>query len=57
VRGEALQGLVGKPESKRPLARPIVEGMIALRWIFRKWVMGVWAGLSWFKIEASGRHL
>jgi hypothetical protein len=29
--------LVGKPEGKRPLGRPSVDGRIILRWIFRKW--------------------
>ena len=31
--------LLGKPEGKRPL----VDGRIILRWIFRKWDMGAWA--------------
>ena len=29
--------LVRKPEGKRPLGRPDVDGRIILRWIFRKW--------------------
>ena len=29
--------LVGKPEGKRPLGDPDVDGRIILRWIFRKW--------------------
>ena len=29
--------LVGKPEGKRPLGRPDVDGRIILRWIFGKW--------------------
>jgi hypothetical protein len=29
--------LVGKPEGKRPLGRP----KIILRWVFRKWDVGV----------------
>jgi len=33
--------LVGKPEGKRPLGDPDVDGRIILRWIFRKWE-GVW---------------
>ena len=28
--------LVGKPEGKRPLGRPSVDGRIILRWIFEK---------------------
>jgi hypothetical protein len=42
--------LVGKPEGRRPLERPGVDGTIILRWIFRKWDVGVWTGLSWFRI-------
>jgi hypothetical protein len=37
--------LVGKPEEKRPLVRPGVDGKIILRWIFRKWDVGAWTGL------------
>ena len=33
--------LVGKPEGKRPLGDPDVDGRIILRWIFRKWE-GLW---------------
>jgi hypothetical protein len=34
-----------------------VEGRIILRRIFRKWDVGVWTGLSWFRIETGGGHL
>jgi len=36
--------LVGKPEEKRHSGYPGVEGRIILRWIFRKWDVGMWAG-------------
>jgi len=42
--------LVGKPEGKRPLGR------IILRWIFRKWYVGVWTGSSWLRIGTGGGH-
>ena len=29
--------IVGKPEGKRPLGDPDVDGRIILRWIFGKW--------------------
>jgi hypothetical protein len=29
--------LVGKPEGKRPLGNPNIDGRIILRLIFRKW--------------------
>jgi hypothetical protein len=32
-----------------------VDGI--LRWLFRKWDVGVWTGLSWLRIETDGRHL
>jgi hypothetical protein len=31
-----------------------VDGRITLRWIFRKWNVGVWTGLSWFRIGTGG---
>ena len=37
--------LVGKPEGKRSLGRPDVDGRIILRWIFRK-LEGV-VGTGW----------
>jgi hypothetical protein len=28
-----------------------LDGRIILRWIFRKWDVGVWTGLGWLRIE------
>jgi len=36
---------------------PGVDGRIILRWIFRKWDVGVWTGSSWLRIGAGGGHL
>jgi hypothetical protein len=36
---------------------PDIDGRIIFRWIFRKWDVGVWTGLSWLRIETSGGHL
>jgi hypothetical protein len=36
--------LVRKPEEKRPFEDPRIDGRIILRWIFRKWDVGVWTG-------------
>jgi hypothetical protein len=35
---------------------PGIAGRI-LEWIFMKCDVEVWNGLSWFRIEAGGRHL
>jgi hypothetical protein len=34
-----------------------VDGRIILRWIFRKWNVVVWTGLSWLRIETGIGHL
>jgi hypothetical protein len=49
--------LVGNPEGKKQLGRPGVGGRIILKRIFRKWYVGVWAGLRWVRIETGGGHL
>ena len=36
---------------------PGVVGRIILRWIFRKWDVGVWTGSSWLRIGTGGGHL
>jgi hypothetical protein len=33
-----------------------VDGMIVLRWIFKKWD-GAWTGLIWLRMEASGGYV
>jgi hypothetical protein len=44
-RKDAYKVLVGKPQGKRPLGRPKIDGMIILRRIFRTWDVGAWTGL------------
>jgi hypothetical protein len=34
-----------------------LDGRIILRWILRKWDVGVWTGSSWLKIGTGGGHL
>jgi hypothetical protein len=50
--------LVGKPEGKRPLGDPDVDGRIILRWIFKKWE-GWWGldGWSGLRIGPGGGRL
>ena len=36
---------------------PGVDGGIILRWIFRKWDVGVWTGSSCLRIGTGGGHL
>jgi len=56
-RRDVYSVLVRKPEGKRQLGRPGVDGRIILRWIFRKWDVRAWTGSSWLRIGTGGRHL
>ena len=57
-RGEAYTGFWwGNLRERDHLGDPGVDGRIILRWIFRKWDMGVWSGSSWLRIGAGGSHL
>jgi len=46
--------LVGERDN---LGEPGVDGRIILRWIFRKWNVGIWTGWSWLRIGTGGGHL
>jgi transposase len=39
--------LVRKPEGKKPLEDPEVDGRIILSWIFRKWT----GGMEWIDLD------
>ena len=39
------------------LEDPDVDGRIKLRWIFRKWDVGVWTGSSGLRIGTGGGRL
>jgi len=49
--------LLGKPEGKRPLGTRRRRWGIILRWIFRKWNVGVWTGSGWLRIGKGSGHL
>ena len=43
--------------NKRLLENPGIDGKIILKWIFRKWVVGAWAGSSLLRIGAGGEQV
>jgi hypothetical protein len=51
----AYRILVGKPEGKRPLARPWRRWKVILKWIRGKQGGKVWTGIIWLRIGTSGR--
>jgi len=56
--GEVYTGFWwGNLRDRDHLGDPAIDGRIILRWIFRKWDVGVWTGLSWLRIGTGGRHL
>jgi len=34
-----------------------LDGWIILGWISRRWYVGIWTGLGWFRIETGGGRL
>ena len=49
--------LVGNLKERDHLEGSGIDGRIILRWIFRKWDVGVWTGLGWIRTGTGGRHL
>jgi len=47
----------GNLNERDHLGDPGVDGRIILRWILRKWDVGVWTGSSWLWLATGGRHL
>ena len=52
-----IQGFGGENKVRDHLRDPGVGGRIILRWIFRKWDVGVWTESSWLRIGAGGGNL
>jgi hypothetical protein len=56
--GEAYTGFWwGNLRDKDHLGDPGIDGRIILRWIFRKWGVGLWTGSSWLMIGTGDGHL
>ena len=49
--------LVGNLRERDHLEDPCKDGKIMLRWIFRKWDVGVWTGSSWLWIQTGSGAL
>jgi hypothetical protein len=49
--------LMGKPQGKSHFVDPDIDRSVILRFIFRKWEVGVWTGSSWLRVGTNGRHL
>ena len=49
-RRDVYRVLVGNVRERGHLEDPGVDGMIILRWIFRKWRVGEWTGSIWLRI-------
>jgi hypothetical protein len=46
-----IQGLVRRPEGKRPLRRHRPAcGSIVLKWIIKKWDREAWTGFIWLRV-------
>jgi len=57
-RGEVCTGFWwGNLRERDHWGDPGADGIIILRWIFRKWDVGVWTGSSWLRIGTGGEHL
>ena len=56
--GDAYTGFWWRNLRERDhMGDPGIDGRIILKWIFRKWDVGIWTGLSWLRIGTGGGHL
>jgi hypothetical protein len=54
---ESVQGLMGKPEGKRPLGHQGVGGRMGSEWILGRLAARVKSGTSWLRTGTGGRLL
>jgi hypothetical protein len=47
----------GNLRERDHLGDPELDENIILRWIFRKWDLGVWTRSSWLRVVTGGGHL
>jgi len=56
--GKAYTGFWwGNMTERDHMGHPGVDGRIILRWIFRKWDVGMCTGSNWLRIGTGGGHL
>ena len=57
-RGEACTGFLwGNVKERDQLGDSGVDERVILRWVFRKWDVGVWTESSWLRIGTGGGNL
>jgi len=57
-RGEVCTGVWwGNLRERHHWGDPGIDGMIILRWVFKKWDVGVWTGSIWLKVGTGREHL
>ena len=48
--------LMGNLRERDHLEDPGIDGMIILRWIFRKWAVGEWTGSVWLRMGTAQKQ-
>jgi hypothetical protein len=56
-RGKLVQGLVRKPEGKRPLERQLRRWEDGIKMDLSQIGWGVWSGFTWLRMGTVGRLL
>ena len=56
-KGQVYARVGGNLRERNHLENPGIDGRTIIKWIFRKWDMGAWAGLICPRIGPGGGHL